>query len=325
MRRREFFVLVSSAAVALPMAARAQRSDKPVIGFLRSSAASGSTHLVAALRRGLNEAGMVEGENVDIVYRYADGELDRLKDLAAELIRGNVTVIIANTAAARVAKAATASVPIIFVTGTDPVRTGLVNSFNRPGGNVTGIYFTVSDLTDKRLGLLKEMMPNSSMVALLTDPNGPAHETEVKEVERASRIIGQEFILVKCATADGFAAAFETIATSRANALLVGAGPFFLGQRQRIVSLAAQHRIPAFFATRQYAEAGGLISYGPNQTDAYRQAGVYAGHIIKGEKPSDMPVMQSHKFELVINTKTAKALGLALPDKLIALADEVIE
>jgi putative ABC transport system substrate-binding protein len=323
MRRREFLGVLGG-VVAWPLSAHAQRA-KPVIGFLRSTTANGSAHLVAALRQGLNEIGMVEGRDVEIIYRFADGSRDRLKGLTAEIVRRKVTVIVANTAAARAAKASTASVPIIFVTGTDPVKSGLVNSFSRPEGNVTGVVFTVSDLTAKRIGLLHELVPSSGVIAVLTDPNGPAHETELSETERASRVIGRKVIIVKCATANELPGAFETVVQARAVALFVGGGPFFLSQRAKIVTLAARHAVPAIFAHRQYPEAGGLISYGPSQREAYRQAGAYAGRIIKGSKPSDMPIMQSSKFELVINTKAAKSLGLSLPDKLIAIADELVD
>jgi putative ABC transport system substrate-binding protein len=325
MRRREFIAGLGGAA-AWPVAARAQQQPAlPMVGFLRSTDASGSAHLVAAFRRGLSEVGIIEGQNVDLVYRYADGKRDRLKDLAAELVRRNVTVIVANTAAARAAKASSAAVPIVFVTGSDPVRLGLVNSFNRPGGNVTGVVFTVGDLTAKRLSLLHEMIPNSGKIAVLFDPNTPAQEAELREVEQARHVIGRDIVLIKAAAVDELPAAFATMIQAGAVALLIGAGAFFLNNRTQLVSLAGRHALPASFVTRQYPEVGGLMSYGPSQTDSYRQAGVYAGRILKGDKPSDLPVLQPTKFELVINLKTAKALGITVPATLLARADEVIE
>jgi len=323
MRRRDF-IGVLGGAVAWPLSVHSQQA-KPVIGFLRSGTANGSIHLAKALQRGLSAEGMVEGRNVEVIYRYADGNRDRLEEFATELVRRKVNVIVANTVAAHVAKSSASSVPIVFVTGTDPVKSGLVNSFSRPEGNVTGVVFAVSDLTTKRFGLLHELLPNSGVIAVLTDPNGPAHATEVRETERAGRAIGRKTIIVKCATTNELPGAFETIVQARAVALFVGGGAFFLSQRDMLVTLAARYAVPAIFAHRQYAESGGLISYGPSQRDAYRQAGEYAGRIIKGIKPTDLPIMQSSTFELVINAKTAKSLGLSVPDKLIAIADELVD
>lgn len=323
-RRRQFLGMLGSAAAAWPRAARAQQSI-PVIGFLRSVTASGSEHLVAAMLRGLDEVGFVEGQNVTVVHRYADGNRDRLPDLAADLVRQKVAVIIANNVAAQAAKKVTATVPIVFVSGADPVTTGLVASFNRPGGNVTGVIFTTSELTAKRLSLLLELVPKVKIIGVLLDPNAPSYQTEVRAVEQARGIIGQKLELIKVSAAHELPGAFTNMVQAGTGALLVGSGPFFLGQRGQLVALAAHHRLPASFVTRQYPDAGGLVSYGASQTDAYRQAGSYAGRILKGEKPADLPVMQPVKFDLVINLKTAKTLGLEIPPMLLARADEVIE
>jgi putative ABC transport system substrate-binding protein len=324
MNRRDFIALLGGAA-AWPLAARAQQQPIPVIGLLRSSPASGSMHLVAAFHRGLEEAGFVEGQNVTIEYRWADGHLERLPALAADLIRRPVAVIVANQAAAQAAKAATAAVPIVFTTGADPVRIGLVESLSRPGRNVTGVVFTVGDLTAKRLGLLHELVPNSFVLAVLLDPNAPASEEAVQGVEEARRTIGRRIEIVKAVAEHELDAAFGTIVQARAGALLVGGGPLFLGQRRRLVDLAARHGLPASYVTREYPEAGGLMSYGPSLTEAYRKAGVYAARILKGARPADLPVEQATKFDLIINLQTAKALGLTVPPSLLALADEVIE
>jgi putative ABC transport system substrate-binding protein len=297
----------------------------PVIGLLRSSSASGSTHLVAAFQRGLREAGFVDGQNVTIEYRWADGHPERLPALAADLIRHPVAVIVANQAAAQAAKAETATVPIVFTTGADPVRIGLVDSLSRPGGNVTGVVFTVGDLTAKRLGLLHDLVPNSLVLAVLLDPNAPASEEALKGVEEARRTIGRRMEIVRAAAEHELDVAFATIVQARAGALLVGGGPFFLGQRRRLVALAARHGLPASYVTREYVEAGGLMSYGPSITEAYRKAGVYAARILKGARPADLPVEQATKFELIIKSQTAKALALTVPPSLLALADEVIE
>jgi putative ABC transport system substrate-binding protein len=316
--------MLGSAVAVLPCAARAQQSIS-LIGFLRSAAASGSAHLVAAMLRGLGEVGFVEGQNATVVHRYADGNRDRLSDLAADLVLQKVAVIIANNEAARAAKKVTATVPIVFVSGADPVRTGLVASFNRPGGNVTGVIFTTSELTAKRLGLLLELVPNAKAIGVLLDPNAPSYQSEVRAVDQARTVIRQKVELIKITAAHELPEAFTNIVQAGTDALLVGSGPFFLGQRGQVVALAAHHKLPASFVTRQYPDAGGLVSYGASQTDAYRQAGLYAGRILKGEKPAHLPVMQPVKFDLVINLKTAKMLGLEIPPMLLARADEVIE
>ena len=324
-RRREFITLLGGAAMAWPLAARAQQAAMPVIGILRSSPAAGSAHLVTAFRDSLKEAGFLEGQNVAIEYRWADGHPERLPALTADLIHHPVALIVANQAAAQVAKAATTTVPIVFTTGADPVRVGLVASLSRPGGNVTGVVFSVGNLTAKRLALLHELVPNALVLAVLLDPNAPVSDEALEGVEEARRTVGRRIEIVKVSAAHDLDAAFARIVQARTGALLVGGGPFFLGQRQQIVGLAARHGLPASYVTREYLEAGGLMSYGPSITEAYRQAGSYAARILKGAKPADLPVVQSTKFELIINLKTAKTLAIDVPDKLIALADEVIE
>jgi putative ABC transport system substrate-binding protein len=304
---------------------RVQQPAMPVIGFLRNTTASGSAHLVNAFRQGLNEAGFVDGQNVAIEYRWADNQYDRLPGLASDLVHRQVAVIVGNAVSARAAKGATTTVPIVFVAGVDPVKTGLVASLNRPGGNVTGVVFDTVELAAKRLGLLDELVPKAAVVAVLIDPNLPDVGTELKDAEAAGRAIGRQMLIVKVATEGEINAAFATVIQSGAGALLVGSGSFFLSHRRQLVALAVRHALPASYVTRQYPEAGGLMSYGPSQTDAYRRAGIYVGRILKGAKPADLPVELANKFELVINLGTAKALGLDIPPMLLARADEVIE
>jgi putative ABC transport system substrate-binding protein len=323
--RRDFITLLGGTAAASPLAARSQQAQMPVIGFLRSAAAVGSAHLVSAFRHGLNEAGFIEGQNVAIEYRWADDQFDRLAGLAADLVRRNVAVIVANGPSAQAAKATTTTTPIVFVMGSDPVRSGLVASLNRPGGSITGVIFTIEDLAAKQLGLLHELVPKAAVIAVLLDPNNLAAEAQLSGVEEAGRAIGRQILIVKAASELEFNAAFRTIVHAGAGGLLVAGGPVFLSQRRQLVALALRHALPASYVTRQYPEAGGLMSYGPSQTDAYRRAGIYTGRILKGAKPADLPVELSSKFELVINLATAKALGLEVPAKLLALADEVIE
>ena len=293
----------------------------PVVGFLRSTTAAGSEHLVGGVPPGLNEAGFIEGQNVMIEYRWADDSLDRLPELAADLARRPVAVIVANgLAAAAASKAATATTPIVFVTGADPVRTGLVASLNRPGGNVTGVIFTTTDLAAKQLGLLHELVPKAAVIAALQDPNQPEIEVVMRDVEAAGRAIGRQILLVKAAREGEFNAAFATMVQAGAGALLVGGGQAYLSQRRQLVALATRHALPAVYVLREYVEAGGLMSYGSSGTDAYRQVGNYAGRILKGEKPADLPVQLATKFELVINLGTAKAIGLEIPPMLLARA-----
>jgi putative ABC transport system substrate-binding protein len=325
MKRRAFITLIGGAAVAWPLAARAQQPAMPVIGFLRSTSAAGSAQLVAAFRQGLSEAGFVEGQNVAIEYRWADDQPDRLPGLAADLVRRQAAVIIGNVLPTRAAMAATTAIPIVFVAGTDPIRTGLVANLNQPGGNVTGVVFTSTDLSAKRLELLHELIPKSAVIAALFDPAAPEAEFVVRETEGAGRTLGRKVLIVKAADEREFAAAFATIVQRGAGGLFLGAGPLFVSRRRQLATLAARHGLPASGSTRSFAEAGLLMSYGASQTDAYRRAGHYAGRILKGAKPADMPVELATKIDLVINLATAKALRVDLPDKLLALADEVIE
>ena len=325
MKRRQFITLLGGAAVGWP-AVHAQQA-LPVIGFLNNQGLGGRTHQVDAFRRGLGEKGYVEGKNVAIEYRWAENQYDRLPALAADLVRRQVAVIVATGGAptARAAKAATATIPIVFTAGSDPVQDGLVDSLNRPGGNVTGVSFLTDALGAKRLGQLREIIPRTATVAVLINPQGPDAQNQLKDVPAAAQSIGQSIHIVNASTQDEVDAAFATISKLQAGGLLVGADPFFNDRRHQIVALAARPSFPAIYELREFVVAGGLMSYGASITDAYRQAGVYAGRILKGEKPSDIPVIQSTKFEFVINLKTAKSLGLQIHPQLLATADEVIE
>jgi ABC-type uncharacterized transport system substrate-binding protein len=325
MRRRTFITLLGGAAAAWPLAVRAQQPAMPVIGFLRSTSLAPFESLATAFRQGLNETGFVEGQNVAVEYRYADNQHDRLPALVADLLRRSVAVIVANNASALAAISGTTTVPIVFATGGDPVRDGLVTSLNRPGGNVTGVVFFSSVLAAKRLDLLRQLVPQATTIAVLVNPNLPNTEAEYQAVQAAAQAIGQQLVIVEAGNDPDIEAAFAVFLQRGAGALFVGSGPFFNSRREHIVALAARHRLPASYGLRDQAVAGGLISYGASQSDAYRQAGIYAGRILKGEKPGDLPVIRSTKLEFVLNLKTAKALGLHVPDKLLALADEVIE
>jgi ABC-type uncharacterized transport system substrate-binding protein len=323
-KRREFITLLGG-AVAWPLAARAQQT-MPVVGFLRSGTIADVPHRVTAFRQGLKEAGFVEGQNVAIEYRSDEGQTDRLPLLLADLLRRQVALIVGfNTPAALAAKAATKTVPIVFVTGGDPVRAGLVATLNRPGGNVTGISIISTELGAKRLGLLRELRPEATRIAVLVDPKWPLAERFLSEVQAAGSAMGQQIEVLYVGSDREIETAFTTLVQRGAVALHAGIGAFLTSQREQIVALAARHRIPAIYGQRDYVEAGGLISYAPSIPDSFRQAGIYAGRVLKGEKPGDLPVVLPTKFELVINVKTAKALGLEIPDRLLALADEVIE
>ena len=326
MRRREFIGLIGSVAAAWPFAVRAQQPAMPVIGILRSTSAASSMSLVAAFRKGLAEAGFVEGKDVAIEFRFADDDFGRLPALATDLVRRGVAVIVGNNFAMPAIRAATTTIPVVFVGGDDPVRTGLVTSLNKPSANVTGITSFGYALTAKRLQLLHELAPKSAAIAVLLDPHAAEHAPEEREVKEAARALGRDILVVQAGTAPDLEAAFATISRARPGALLVGGGAFLSrSQHQQIVAFAARQALIVIYQLREAVVAGGLMSYGTSQPDAYRQAGVYAARILKGEKPADLPVMQPTKFEFVINLKTAKTLGLAIPSGVLAIADEVIE
>jgi len=325
MQRREFIILLGGAAVAWPLAAHAQQPTMPVVGFLRSASLADATHLVTAFRQGLKETGFVEGQNVAIEYRSAENQADRLPALVADLIHLPVAILVVNNTAALAAKAATTTVPIVFAGGGDPVSEGLVASLNRPGGNVTGVVFFNTELGAKRLELLRRLVPKATIIGLLVNPNNPDTEAERRYVQAAAQAIGQQLLILDVTSDRDIESAFATFVQRGAGALLAGGGAFLNSHRERLVELAGRHALPASYGWREATVAGGLMSYASSITDAYRQAGIYTGRILKGEKPTDLPVMQSVKFEFVINLKTAKALGLDVPAQLIALADEVIE
>jgi putative tryptophan/tyrosine transport system substrate-binding protein len=326
MRRREFIRLGSGAAIAWPLAARAQQPAMPMIGFLSSSALADRARYLPAFRQGIRETGYVEGQNVTVEYRWAQDQYDRLPDLAADLVRSQVTVIAAHDVpSAIVAKAATTTIPIVFVSGGDPVKLSLVASLNRPGGNVTGVFFVNAALGAKHLGLLHELQPGAVRVGALVDPNYAPTQSFVSDVQAAALSIGKQIEVLEAPTGRDFDTVFASLAQKPIDALLVGPSPFLNNRRVQLVTLATYHRVPAIYSWREAAEAGGLMSYGTNLSDAYRQAGVYIGKILKGENPGDLPVMQSTKFEFVINLNTAKAFGLSFPPGLLAIADEVIE
>jgi putative tryptophan/tyrosine transport system substrate-binding protein len=325
MRRREFITLLGGTAAVWPTAVRAHQSAMPVIGFLRSAPLNSSTSFVAAFRQGLKETGFNEGQNVTVEFRFADNQIDRLPGLVNELARRPVNVIVANAPAALAAKNANVAVPIVFVTGSDPVKDGLVASLNRPGGNVTGVSFVSGALATKRFEILRQLTPNAKTIAMLVQLDTGESVLEQREVQAAARATGQQLIVLDVNSAADIESAFATMATRGVGALYVGTSPFTTSHREQLTELAARNAIPASYSLREFVAAGGLMSYGASITDAYRQVGIYAARILRGEKPADLPVMQSTKFDFVINLKAAKALGLAVPPSLIALADEVIE
>jgi putative ABC transport system substrate-binding protein len=326
-RRRQFIAMLGSVAVARPHAARAQQPVMPVIGFLGTGSPAPLHDQLAALYRGLKETGFTEGQNVTIEYRWADGQYDRLPRLAAELVRRQVTVVVTTggSASALAAKAATATIPIVFTSGIDPIETGLVASLNRPGGNVTGVSFLAGVLEAKRLELLHEVVPNVAVIALLVNPNTPRAEVQLRDTQEAAARLGIRLIVLNASNEPEIDTSFAILVREGARALLVASDAFFYSRQNQLVALAARHAVPAIYQLREFTAAGGLMSYGANATEAYHQAGVYTGRILKGEKPADLPVIQPTKFELVINLKTAKALGVTVSNAMQLLADEVIE
>jgi len=323
MRRRAFMLAIAGAA-AWPLEARAQQA-MPVVGFLSGRSPAESATVLAAFRKGLSESGYAEPQNVTIEFRWAEGRPDRLPELARQLVHRPVDVIAALGESGSAAKAATITIPVVFGSGGDPVQTGLVPSLNHPGSNVTGATFFTATLGAKRLGLLRELVPGAEVIALLANPDKSVGQVQINDVTEAARALGQKILVLDGGSDDKIQAAFAALASQHVSALLVGADPFFDTRRDRLVALASQHRIPAIYQFREYAVAGGLMSYGTSITEMYRLVGVYVGRILKGEKPADLPVVQVTTFELVINLKTAKALGITIPQTLQVAADEVIE
>ena len=326
MKRRDFITLLGS-AMAWPLAARAQQAAMPVIGYLSARSRDDTSHLIAAFQHGLAESGYVEGRNVTIEYHFAIGQYDRLPAMATELVRRPVAVIATTGGepAVQAAKAATSTIPIVFATGVDPVKQGLVASFNRPGGNITGIVLFAAQLEPKRFGLLRDLAPQASTVGILLNPSFPTSERQLLDIQEAARHLNLAIHVLRANTDREIDTAFETITQQRIPALLVAGSPFFDTRRDKLVALTARNAVPTMFQFREFVEPGGLKSYGANISEAYRQVGVYTGRVLKGDKPADLPVFQLTKFEFVINLKTAKALGVKISDNLLTLADEVIE
>jgi len=325
-KRRDFITLVGSGAIAWPRTGRAQQTTMPVIGFLSPVTLDTVADNLRAFRQGLKETGYFESENVAIEYRWAENQLDRLPALATEMVRRQPTLIATHSSAAFAAKAATATIPIVFVVAEDPARVGLVATLARPGGNLTGANFVSAELVAKRLELLRELVPGAARVAVLVNPANPIRaESTLKEVHAAAGAMGLQIQVVNTSTGNDLTAAFATFGRERPDALFVSSDPFFLSRRVQVILHATRHAIPAAYPGRQYPEIGGLMSYGANNSEAFRQIGVYAGRILKGTKPADLPVVQSTKFELVVNAEAARMLGLAVPPSLLAIADEVIE
>ena len=325
MRRREF-ILAAGGAAAWPLAGRAQQAAMPVVGFLSALSQEGTDHLIAAWRRGLRETGFIDGKNLAIEFRFADGQYDRLPALAAEFVRRPAAVIVtAAPAAAIAAKTGTATIPIVFVVGLDPVAAGLVVSFNQPGGNATGMTLNTGPLGQKRLEILRELVPKVKVVPVLVNPTSPDAVPELRDIQAAARAMGLELKLLNASTLDEIDSAFSVLAQQRPDVLLIGSDPFFVIQREHLVTSAARIGVPTVYPFREFAAVGGLLSYGTSIVNAYRQAGIYTGRILKGDKPADLPVVQPTTFELVINLKTAQALAIDIPATLHARSDEVIE
>jgi putative ABC transport system substrate-binding protein len=326
MRRREFITLLGGAAAAWPLAARAQQPAMPVIGFLNARSATDTVGLVAAFQQALNEVGFVDGRNVAIEYRWAANQPDQMPALVAELVGRPATVIAAfSTVGALAAKAATTTIPIVFLTGDDPVKVGIVASLARPGGNITGVTFVSATLGTKRVQLLRGLSPKAELMAMLVDPASPESVNQASDVANAARALGLQLAVLHAGTASEVDLAFASLVQRRADVLLVSGSPNFLTKRDQILALVTRHRVPTIYSNREFAVAGGLISYGASLPDSYRQVALYVGRILRGDKPADLPIVQPTRFELVLNLKTAKGLGLEVPPTLRALADEVIE
>jgi putative ABC transport system substrate-binding protein len=325
MRRRDFIARLGGAAVAWPLAARAQQPAMPVIGFLNGASPAGYAPMVAAFREGLKETGYVEGQNAAIEYRWANGQYDRVPSMAAEVVRRKVAVIVANTPGVLAVKAAITTVPIVFTTSGDPVQLGLVVSMSRPGGNVTGVTQLAVEVMLKRLELAHELVPTVTIIALLVNPTNSSTETQLKDLLAAARTLGVQLHVLHASTERDFDTVFSTLAQLRAGALVISTDAFLLSRSEQLAALTVRHAVPTIFQDRAFVAAGGLMSYGASSTDSYRQAGIYTGRILKGEKPADLPVQQSAKVELIINLNTAKALGLTVPTGQLVRADEVIE
>ena len=325
MKRRDFITLVGSAAAAWPLPARAQQPAMPVIGFLHIASSGAYVHVVAAFRRGLMENDLVEGRNITVEYRWGEGQLDRMPSLLAELLSHQPSLIVASLQGAQAAKSAGVTIPVVFSTSDDPVKEGFVTTLNQPGGNMTGAYLFTAELEGKRLGVLHDLVPKARIIAVLINANHPVADAQLREVQSAATHLGVQLVVLHANSDHDFEAAFATLIEQKAEALLVCASPFFNSTRDQLVALAARHNLPAAFELREYATAGGLLSYGNSITDVYRQLGVYVGRILNGAKTADLPVIRPTKFELVINLKTAKVLGLTVPPNLLIAADEVIE
>jgi putative ABC transport system substrate-binding protein len=327
MRRREFITILAGVAGIWTLDARAQQSDIPVIGFLSSASPKAYAGRVAGFRKGLNESGYIDGQNVTIEFRWAQGQYDRLPMFAADLVQQKVAVIVSSggDVAALSAKAATSSIPIVTVSGSDPVKAGLVASFNRPGGNVTGASFVATELETKRLEILRDVAPTAAVIGVLINPSNPAAESRSKDLQMAARTLERNIHIVSASSESDLETAFATLIQQRADALLISTDSFFTSQRDRLVGLAARHALPTIYPWREFVEAGGLVSYGPIIDEVYRQVGIYTGRILKGERPADLPFLRPTKFELVVNLKTAAALGLTIPPLTLARADELIE